>query len=229
MNNLLLQINNTAVETVAEASNSAGSTSIFELLLEGGWTMVPLLLLSIWSIYIFVERFLSLQKASKDPSDFMDSIKIKVVAGDLEGAKLLCSQTQAPVARMIEKGLHRIGSPLKNIETSIENVGRIEIFKLEKNLSSLATISGAAPMIGFFGTVTGMIKAFIAIAEQEGAVSPKDLAGGIYEAMITTAAGLFVGIIAYVAYNYLTTKVNSVVENMESSTISFIDLLQEPQ
>lgn len=229
MNNLLLQINNTAVETIADVSTSEGSTTIFELLLEGGLTMIPLLLLSIWSIYIFVERFLSLQKASKDPSEFMGSIKTKVVAGDLEGAKLLCSQTQAPVARMIEKGLQRIGSPLKNIETSIENVGRIEIFKLEKNLSSLATISGAAPMIGFFGTVTGMIKAFIAIAEQEGAVSPKDLAGGIYEAMITTAAGLFVGIIAYVAYNYLTTKVNNVVENMENSSINFIDILQEKQ
>ena len=229
MQSILLQINNVAVDTVAEAANSGESTSVFELLLEGGWTMIPLLLLSIWSIYISIERFLNLRKASANPEKFMDAIKNKVVAGDLEGAKLLCSQNTAPVARMIEKGLHRIGSPLKTIETSIENVGRIQIYKLEKNLSTLATISGAAPMIGFFGTVTGMIKAFIAIAEQEGAVSPKDLAGGIYEAMITTAAGLFVGIIAYIAYNYLTSKVNNVVENMESSTINFIDILQEPQ
>ena len=229
MQSILLQINNTAAETVAETANAESTTSIFDLLLEGGWIMIPLLLLSIWSVYISIERFLNLRKASANPEEFMDSIKTKVVAGDLEGAKLLCNQTSTPFARMIEKGLHRIGNPLKSIETSIENVGRIEIYKLEKNLSILATISGAAPMIGFFGTVTGMIKAFMSIAEQEGAVSPKDLAGGIYEAMITTAAGLFVGIIAYIAYNYLTTKVNNVVENMESSTINFIDILQEPQ
>ena len=180
-------------------------------------------------MYIVVESVLNLKKASEDPEEFMDSIRQKVVAKDLDGAKLLCAQTQSPIARMIEKGLQRIGSPLKNIEVSIENVGKIEIYKLEKNLSTLASISGAAPMIGFFGTVIGMIKAFIAIAQQEGAVSPADLAGGIYEAMVTTAAGLFVGIIAYVAYNYLVTKVENAIHNMEHITINFIDLLQEPQ
>ena len=229
MNNLLLQINNTAAETVAETATSDGSVSLFEILTKGGWTMFPLIILSIWALYIFVERILTLRKASIDPEPFMDDIRRKVVAGDLEGAKLLCSQTETSLARMIEKGLHRIGSSLKNIEASIENVGKIEVYKLEKNLSVLATIAGAAPMIGFFGTVIGMIKAFIAIAQQEGAVSPSDLAGGIYEAMITTAAGLFVGILAYVAYNYLVTKVDKVVHNKEHSTIGFIDLLQEPQ
>ena len=229
MNNLLLQINNTATETVAETAGSDGSVSLFEILMKGGWTMIPLIILSVWALYIFIERVLTLKKASENPEAFMDEIRNKVVAGDLEGAKLLCKQTETSLARMIEKGLHRIGSPLKNIEASIENVGKIEIYKLERNLSVLATISGAAPMIGFFGTVLGMIKAFIAIAQQEGAVSPSDLAGGIYEAMITTAAGLFVGILAYVAYNYLVTKVDKVVHNMEHSTINFIDLLQEPQ
>jgi biopolymer transport protein ExbB len=130
---------------------------------------------------------------------------------------------------MIGKGLSRIGSPLKNIEVSIENVGRIEIYNLEKNLSLLATISGAAPMIGFLGTVTGMIRAFISIAQEEGAVSPKLLSAGIYEAMLTTAAGLFVGIIAYLGYNYLVTRVQKIVHNMEYTSIDFIDLLQEPR
>lgn len=229
MNNLVLQINNTAAETVDNVVNADSSVSLFEIVLKGGFTMIPLLILSIWALYIFIERFLTLKKASENPESFMHEIRSKVVAGDLEGAKLISKQTESPLARMIEKGLHRIGSPLKNIEVSIENVGKIEIYKLERNLSVLATIAGAAPMIGFFGTVIGMIKAFIAIAQQEGAVSPSDLAGGIYEAMITTAAGLFVGIIAYVAYNYLVTRVNKVVHNLEHSTINFIDLLQEPQ
>ena len=130
---------------------------------------------------------------------------------------------------MIEKGISRLGSPLKNIEVSIENVGKIEIYKLEKNLSLLATISGVAPMMGFLGTVTGMIQAFIAIAQEEGSVSPKLLSAGIYEAMITTAAGLLVGIIAYLGYNYLVTRLQKVIHMMEYTSIDFIDLLQEPR
>ena len=143
--------------------------------------------------------------------------------------RLACQQSDTPIGRMIGKGLSRIGSPLKNIEVSIENVGKIEIYNLEKNLSLLATISGAAPMIGFLGTVTGMIRAFISIAQEEGAVSPKLLSAGIYEAMLTTAAGLFVGIIAYLGYNYLVTRVQKIVHNMEYTSIDFIDLLQEPR
>ncbi|MFT7030606.1 MAG: biopolymer transport protein ExbB [Marinoscillum sp.] len=152
-----------------------------------------------------------------------------VLRGDVAAAKVLCHDTDTPVARMIEKGVSRIGSPLKNIEVSIENIGKVEIYRLEKNLSMLATISGAAPMIGFLGTVTGMIQAFIAIAQEEGAVSPKLLSSGIYEAMVTTAAGLFVGILAYLGYNYLITRVQKLVHNMEFSAIDFVDLLQEPQ
>jgi len=191
--------------------------------------MVPLFILSIVAIYIFVERIRTLNRAAKTPKTFMDKIRQLVMDGDISGARLICTQTDTPIARMIEKGLSRIGSPLKNIEVSIENVGKIEIYKLEKNLSFLATISGAAPMLGFLGTVTGMIQAFIAIAQEEGNATTKALAGGIYEAMVTTATGLFVGIIAYLGYNYLVNKVQKVVHRMEYTSINFVDLLQEPR
>jgi biopolymer transport protein ExbB len=223
----LLQITTSAVGDTAATANSRASVSIIELLSKGGWVMIPLFLLSVAAIYIFVERILTIQRASKYPQEFMDKIKTLVLEGDVKGARMVCAQSDTPVARMIEKGVSRIGSPLKNIEASIENVGKIELYKLERNLSTLATISGAAPMIGFFGTVTGMIQAFIAIAQEEGSVSPKLLSSGIYEAMITTAAGLIVGIIAYIGYNYLVTQVSKVVHKMEYNSIEFIDLLQE--
>ncbi|MFK7952561.1 MAG: MotA/TolQ/ExbB proton channel family protein [Ekhidna sp.] len=203
--------------------------SVLDLLLTGGYMMIPILLLWIVSIYIFIERQRTLSAASKTPESFKDQIRSLVISGDINGAQMLCKSTDTPVARMIEKGVSRIGNTLKNIETSIENVGKLEIYRLEKNLNLLATISGAAPMIGFLGTVTGMIQAFIAIAQEEGAVSPKLLSSGIYEAMITTAAGLFVGIFAYLGYNYLVSKVSKVIHTMESNVIDFIDLLQEPK
>lgn len=210
------------------SAESAETISLLELLTKGGYMMLPLVLLSIIALYIFIERVMTINREAKTPNGFTDSIRSKVIGGDINGARVLCQETDTPVARMLEKGLSRIGSPLKNIEVSIENVGKIEVYKLEKNLSFLATISGAAPMIGFLGTVTGMIQAFIAIAQEEGAVSPKLLSSGIYEAMITTAAGLVVGILAYLAYNYLVTRVQKLVHNMEYSSIEFIDLLQEP-
>ncbi|MEQ9287063.1 MAG: MotA/TolQ/ExbB proton channel family protein [Cyclobacteriaceae bacterium] len=191
--------------------------------------MIPILLLSITAVYIFVERIMTINKAAQTPDQFMEQIKQQVVNGDISAARMLCNQTATPIARMIEKGIVRIGNPLKNIEVSIENVGKIELYKLEKNLSLLASISGAAPMIGFLGTVTGMIQAFISIAQEEGVVSPKLLSSGIYEAMITTAAGLFVGILAYLGYNFLIARVEKLVHRMEYTSIDFIDLLQEPQ
>ena len=181
------------------------------------------------AIYIFVERILTINRANQSPDVFMGKIKELVLKGDMNGAKVLCAQFDTPVARMIEKGVARIGSPLKNIEASVENVAKIELFKLEKNLSVIATVSGAAPMMGFLGTVIGMVQAFISIAQEEGSVSPKLLADGIYTAMITTVAGLIVGIIAYLGYNYLVTRVSKVVHKMEYSAIEFIDLLQEPR
>lgn len=191
--------------------------------------MIPILLSSFVAVYVFVERILTINKANQNPDLFIGRIKEMVQKGDIQGARLLCTQFNSPIARMIEKGVSRIGSPLKNIEASIENVGKIELFKLEKNLSLLATVSGAAPMMGFLGTVIGMVQAFISIAQEEGSVSPKLLSSGIYTAMITTVAGLIVGIMAYLAYNYLVTRVSHVVHQMEYSSIEFIDLLQEPR
>jgi biopolymer transport protein ExbB len=205
------------------------SLSIIDLALAGGFMMIPIVALSLVAIYIFVERFLTINKANQDPEPFMHRVKEKVLKGDINGARLLCSQTDSPIARMIEKGISRIGSPLKNIEASIENVAKIEIFKLEKNLSTLATISGSAPMMGFLGTVIGMVEAFIAISQEEGSVSPKLLSSGIYTAMITTVAGLIVGIIAYLAYNFLVSRVQKVIHKMEYTSIDFVDLLQEPR
>jgi biopolymer transport protein ExbB len=200
---------------------------LLDLLLKGGYMMIPLYVLFVLAIFIFIQKLITLNKAAKTPSHLMDQVKVLVQSGQIDKAKMLCAGENTPVANMIAKGIERIGSPLKNIEVSIENVGKIEIYKLEKNLGLLATVSGAAPMIGFLGTVTGMIQAFISIAQEEGNVSPKLLSMGIYEAMITTAAGLVVGIIAYLGYNYLVTQVSKLVHNMEYTSIEFIDLLQD--
>lgn len=220
---LFLQIVTNTAETADQAM------SMWELLKSGGPLMIPILLSSFIAVYVFVERVLTINKANASPEVFMGKIKELVLKGDVNGAKILCAQYDSPIARMIEKGVTRIGSPLKNIEASIENVAKIELFKLEKNLSILATVSGAAPMMGFLGTVIGMVQAFIAIAQEEGSVSPKLLSSGIYTAMITTVAGLIVGIIAYLGYNYLVTRVSKVVHKMEYSSVEFIDLLQEPR
>ena len=222
---ILLQVvtDTTALDTVDE------SISVLDLAIQGGFMMIPIVILSVIAIYFFFERLMIINKANQNPDHFMNRVKESVLRGDINGAKMLCAQQDSPVARMIQKGLSRIGSPLKNIEASIENVGKLEIFKLEKNLSSLATIAGAAPMMGFLGTVIGMVQAFMAIAQEEGSVSPKLLSSGIYTAMITTVAGLIVGIIAYLAYNFLVTRVQKVIHKMEYTSIEFIDLLQEPQ
>ena len=219
----------TAQDTVNTIATQSDTVSILDLLLQGGFMMIPIFILSAMAVYIFAERVLTINKAAKTPDDFMCGIRDRDEKGDIEGAKVLCSQYDSPIAKMIEKGVSRIGSPLKNIEVSIENVGKIEIFKLEKNLALLATISGAAPMLGFLGTVIGMIQSFIAIAQEEGSVSPKLLSEGIYTAMVTTAAGLFVGILAYIGYNYLVSRVQKVVHKMEYNSVDFIDLLQEPR
>lgn len=234
MTSLLLQIttgapaDTTALVEGAEAAADS-SVSLIDLAMAGGWAMYPLAILSLAAVYIFVERYLTIKKAARNPEGFNDRIKSMVLAGDINGARMLCAQTNTPVARMLSKGISRIGNPLKNIETSIENVGKIEISRLERNLAGLATIAGAAPMLGFLGTVTGMIQAFIAIAQAEGSISPKLLSGGIYEAMVTTAAGLIIGLPAYVGYNYLVGRIDNIVHSMEYSSIEFLDLLQEPQ
>lgn len=200
---------------------------LLDLMIKGGYMMIPLYILFVVAIFIFIEKLITLRKAQKSPKHLMDQIKVLVQGGKIDQAKMMCQGDNTPMATMISKGLERIGSPLKNIEVSIENVGKIEIYKLEKNLGILATVAGAAPMIGFLGTVTGMIKAFIGVAQEEGMVSPKLLSTGIYEAMITTATGLVVGIIAYLGYNYLVTQVSKLVHRMEYTSIEFIDILQD--
>ena len=207
----------------------ADAVSVLDLALKGGPIMIPIAICSVVAIYIFIERWMTINRADRSPESFMENIKNLVGKGDVSGARIICGQYDSPVARMIEKGLSRIGSPLKTIEASVENVAKIELFRLEKNLSVLATIAGAAPMMGFLGTVMGMVQAFISIAQEEGTISPKLLSNGIYEAMITTVAGLIVGIIAYLGYNYLVTRVSKLVHKMEYSAIEFIDLLQEPR
>lgn len=205
--------------------------NILDLITKGGPLGVAivgiLIVLSILALYIFIERWMTIQKAGKIDDSFINNIRVSVAAGNIEGAKALCKSTDSPVARMIEKGLMRIGKPLKDIDAAIENVGNLEIFKLEKNLSTLASIAGAAPMIGFFGTVTGMILAFYTMATEQN-VTPDVLAGGIYQALITTAFGLFIGILAFVGYNVLVASVEKVVFGMERTTMEFMDLLQEP-
>lgn len=192
--------------------------------------MSGILLLSLIGLYIFFQKIATLKKASRSPDAMMKKVKEAVVQGDIQTAKNICAKTNTPIARMIEKGLARIGSPLKNIETSIDYVGKIEIYRLERGLPMLATIAGAAPMVGFLGTVIGMIIAFSQIANsQTGNVSPQDLAGGISTAMFTTVAGLIVGILANIGYNYLIAQVQKIISNMEYISMDFLDLLQEPR
>ncbi|MBK8112369.1 MAG: MotA/TolQ/ExbB proton channel family protein [Saprospiraceae bacterium] len=215
----------TTTETVQSEQN------LIDLILLGGplgvANVLVLLLLSIIAVYIFVERWLTISQAGKIDDNFINNIRAAVASNNIEGAKNLCRSTDTPVARMVEKGLQRIGKPLKDIDAAVENVGNLEVFKLEKNLSTLASISGAAPMIGFLGTVTGMIIAFYKMASEQN-VTPDVLAGGIYQALITTAFGLCIGIFAFVGYNYLVSKVEQVIFLMERSTLEFMDLLQEP-
>ena len=189
--------------------------------------MSLLFLFSFTAIYVFIERFMTIQRALKGKKDFMQKINDFVLSGDLNGAKDLCNSSNNPIARMIEKGLQRVGKPMKDITTSIENVGKLEISKLERRLSMLATISGVAPMLGFLGTVLGMVKVFQNMSKEK-TFEIASLSGGIMEAMITTVGGLIVGIIAYVAYNYLVSKVDKVIHNMEGASIEFIDILEAP-
>lgn len=207
------------------------SQSIFNVIKEtnllGLGIYVVLLTLAIIAVYIFVSRYSAIKKAGQIDENFMHKIRSNVQSGNIQGARSLCQASDSPVARMVEKGIQRIGKPLRDIDAAIENVGNLEVFRLEKNLSTLASIAGAAPMIGFFGTVTGMILAFYEMSTEQ-AVSPGLLAGGIYQALITTAIGLAIGIMAFIGYNILVANVEKVVFKMERSTVEFMDLLQEP-
>ena len=190
--------------------------------------MIPLLLLCMLAVYIFIERLLVIRKASvKDPT-FMDKIKDYINEGKIDAALNLCRNNDTPYARMIEKGIMRLGRPMNDVMVAIENVGNLEVAKLEKGLSLLATTAGGGPMIGFLGTVVGMIQAFFNMANAGNNVDVSLLAGGIYTAMVTTVGGLIVGVIAYFAYNYLISLVDKVVSNMEARSMEFMDILNEP-
>lgn len=189
--------------------------------------MSLLFIFSFVAVYVFIERFMAVQRALKGKKDFMQKINDFVTKGNLSEAKQLCQSSENPIARMVEKGISRVGKPMKDITTSIENIGKLEISKLERRLSMLATISGVAPMLGFLGTVLGMVKVFQNMSKEK-TFEIASLSGGIMEAMITTVGGLIVGIVAYVAYNYLVSKVEKVIHNMEGASIEFIDILEAP-
>ncbi len=228
---LLFQEFQPDVDTTATAQPTVTSQSFLDIVLGSGTFGIIIVLLQIIlsaiGVYIFVERYLTIRRAARVDDHFMNNIRMNVQTGNIQGAKALCQTTDSPVARMVEKGLQRIGKPLRDIDAAIENVGNLEVFKLEKGLSTLASIAGATPMLGFLGTVTGMILSFQTMAVQE-SVTPAALATGIYQALITTAFGLIVGIAAYIGYNVLVSNVENVVFKMERTTTEFMDLLQEP-
>jgi biopolymer transport protein ExbB len=206
--------------------------SIIELITSGGTSGIVIILvlfiLLIAATYIYFERIFAIKAASKVDSNFMNQIKDHVSNGKIDSAQMLCAQQNSPVSRLIAKGITRIGKPLEDINTAIENAGRLEIYSLEKHVSILATISGVAPMIGFLGTVIGMILSIFEIANSGGSIDIKSLADGLYTAMTTTVGGLIVGIVAYVAYNHLVVRTNKVVYQMEANSVEFLDHLNEP-
>ena len=206
--------------------------SIVELITDGGMAgqiiIVVLFVLLFVAVYLYFERLFAIKAATDYDANFMSQIRENISSGNMQAAKVLCSQKNTPVARLTEKGISRIGSPLEDINTAIENAGKLEVYKLEKNVSVLATISGAAPMIGFLGTVIGMVLAFHTLATSSGQAEMGTLAEGIYTAMTTTVAGLIVGIIAYIGYNHLVVKTDKVVHQMEATAVEFLDLLNEP-
>jgi biopolymer transport protein ExbB len=216
---------------VADSTAVAGGSmkiSFFELAVKGGWVMIPILLLSVIAVYIFFERYFAVNRASQIDTNFMNRIRDYIHDGKVENALTLCQSYSNPTARMIEKGIQRIGRPLADINGAIENTGKLEIYALEKGLPTLATVAGGAPMIGFLGTVMGMIRAFVDMASAGNNIDVSLLSRGIYTALITTVAGLIVGIVAYFAYNILVARVEKVVNKLEASTTEFLDLLNEP-
>jgi biopolymer transport protein ExbB len=221
---ILLQAD-TAAAALAETA-ATEEISLWYLLKEGGVLMIPLLICSIIMVYIFVERLAVIRKAGEIDGNFMARIREHVTTGNMQAARSLARNTQGPVARMIDKGISRIGKPIDHIEKSMENTGKLEVYQMEKNLSVLSTIAGIAPMFGFLGTIAGMIILFFDI--QHKGFSLENIAGGIYTKMVTSAVGLIIGLLAYVAHNYLNAQINKNVNKMETASVEFLDILQEP-
>lgn len=233
MLNLLIQEGGEELAQDLETIVSEEKTlSVLELIMNGGLgaqiIIGVLFILLFVAVYIYFERLFAIKSASQLDNNFMNQIRDNVAGGNIQAAKVLCAQQNTPVSRLTEKGISRIGSPLEDINTAIENAGRLEVYKLEKNVSILATIAGAAPMIGFLGTVIGMVLAFHQLATSSGQAEMGALAEGIYTAMTTTVAGLIVGIIAYMGYNHIVVRTDKVVHQMEATAVDFLDLLNEP-
>ncbi|GAB4092345.1 MotA/TolQ/ExbB proton channel family protein [Flaviaesturariibacter terrae] len=224
---LLQTIDSAARAASATDVNHDGSISLFELLTLGGWIMIPLAVLFLLTIYMFFERLSAIRKASKVDDNFMNIVRDHIVSGNVSAARSFAKNTNNPVARIIDKGIQRLGKPIENIERSMENVGKLELYHMEKNLSVLSLVAGVAPMFGFLGTIVGMFKLFYNLAST-GDFTIQTMAGGIYTKMITSASGLIIGLLAYIAHNYLSTQVDKTANRMEAASSEFLDILQEP-
>ncbi|QIL38436.1 MotA/TolQ/ExbB proton channel family protein [Pedobacter sp. HDW13] len=229
---LLIQDTTQALQDTANAINQAVTQPapelhFIDLLFKGGWVMIPLAFLAFLALIIFVERYLTIKKATKDESNLMGQIRSYIQSGNLDGAMSLLRNNNSPLSRMLQKGLRRIGRPIKEIEGAIENVGKLEVSKLEKNISILGIVAGIAPMLGFVGTIVGVITIFHQVSIK-GAIEIGTISGGLYTKMITSATGLIIGIIAYVLYHILNIMVEKIILKMETDAIDFIDLLEEP-
>lgn len=232
LGNILLQVSNAAGDSAEMLSGAAQQdgivTRFFDIALKGGWIMLPILALSLIAVFIFFDRYFAIKKAGKIDESFLERVSDYITDGKIDAALALARSHDNPTARMIQKGISRIGRPMTDVNSAIETVGNLEIAKLEKGLPVLASVAGGAPMIGFLGTVIGMIQAFYDMANAGNNIDVTLLSSGIYQAMVTTVAGLTVGIIAYFAYNILVANVEKVIFNMEAATSEFLDLLNEP-
>lgn len=233
MNWFLLQISNPATNTATDTTKTAAviqpaaSMNVMEMLANGGPLMIPLAILLVLALFFFFERLIAIRKASRIEGNFMNIIRDHVFSGNVSAARSLAKNTDNPVAKMIDKGLQRIGKPIDAIEKSMESVGKLEIYKMERNLSVLSLVYGIAPMLGFLGTLVGMLQLFFNI-NASGEFTPASIAGGIYTKIITSASGLIIGLLAYVGYNFLNSQINKTVNKMEAASAEFIDILQEP-
>lgn len=224
LSSFLLQV--PVTEAVTEATEIR--MSLWDMTVQGGWIMLILAIFSVIALYIFIERFITINKAAKKDDAFMETIRLYMKDGKLDDAKMICQKKSTPLSRMIEKGISRVGKPLSDIQTAVENVGNLEVSNLEKGVALLAMISGAGPMLGFLGTVIGMIRAFYDMSMAGNNIDIELLSTGIYQAMVTTVGGLIVGIIAFIFYNILVSQIDKVVNLLESKSIEFMDLLNEP-
>ncbi|MBY0425577.1 MAG: MotA/TolQ/ExbB proton channel family protein [Cytophagales bacterium] len=227
---ILLQITEAATteQVAVDTTNTAQSLTFLELLMKGGFIMIPIGLLSVATLYFIVERYLAISKASKFDANFLGNIREMILKGDFNSARMICKSSDTPAGRIIDKGISRIGKPMKDIENAMESMANIELSKVEKNLGFLGIIASIAPMLGFVGTISGVIKIFynISIADN---ISIGLIAGGLYEKMITSFAGLIVGIFAYAGYHYLNIMIDKLTLSLNTAVVDFIDMLQEPQ